>query len=88
VGYVFIITRKPPETMNHEFLCLGTSYDLPKLLKNRQVKTFFERNMATHTLAFRVDPKDEMEMIKEEILEKYPSLKQDFSLRKRKNVCA
>jgi len=89
VGYVFIIARKHPETRNHDFLYIGTSCDLPRLLKNRQVKTFFERNQATHTLAFRVDPQDEMEMIKEEIIEKYPSIKQDLRLRIRRGnkVC-
>ena len=87
VGYVFIIARKHPETMNHDFLYIGTSNDLPRLLKNRQVKTFFERNQATHTLAFRVDPQDEMEMMKEEIIEKYPSIKQDFKVKKGNKVC-
>jgi len=86
VGYVFIIARKHPETMNHDFLYIGTSNDLPRLLKNRQVKTFFARNQATHTLAFRVDPLDEMEIMKEEIIEKYPSIKQDFKMKKGNKV--
>jgi hypothetical protein len=88
VGYVFIIARKHPETMIHDFLYIGSSNDLPRLLKNRQVKTFFERNQATHTLAFRVDPQDEMEMMKEEIIEKYPSIKQDLKIKRSSKICA
>ena len=88
VGYVFIITRKQPGTMIHDFLYIGASNDLPRLLKNRQVKTFVMRNQATHTLVFRVDAQDEMEMIKEEIIEKYPSIKQDLRLRRSNKVCA
>jgi len=82
VGYVFIISRKHPETMNHEFLYIGSSNDLPKLLKIKQVKTFIEVNRATHILTFRVDPLDEMEIMKEEIIDKYPMIKQDLKIRK------
>jgi len=86
VGYVFIIAQKHPETMNHDFLYIGTSNDLPKLLKKKRVKTFFEVSHATHVLTFRVDPQDEMEIMKEEIIEKYPSIKQDFKVKNRKIV--
>ena len=72
--------------MNHDFLYIGTSNDLPKQLNKKKLKTFFEVNKATHILTFRVDAPDEMEMMKEEIIEKYPSIKQDLKIKKDKNV--
>ena len=85
-GYEFMIVRKHPDNMNHDFLYIGTSNDLPKQLNKKKLKTFFEVNKATHILTFRVDAPDEMEMMKEEIIEKYPSIKQDLKIKKDKNV--
>jgi hypothetical protein len=86
-GYVFIIARMEPGT-DHDLLCIGSSDDLPRLLKKKQVRTFLEQNRATHVLIFRADAHDDMEQTKEEILEKYPSLKQDFRVPRRKRALA
>ena len=88
VGYVFIITRKYPGSMNHDFLFIGSSGNLPRLLKKREVVTFFEANKATHLLTFRVDAPDEMELMKEEIIEKYPSIRQDFMVKRSRKIPA
>lgn len=77
-GYVYIIGRKCPVTSNYDLLYIGTTEDLPKQLKTKKLKTFFETNQATHILTFRVDARDEMEMIKEEITEKFPTIKDVF----------
>ena len=87
-GYVFIISRKHSGTQNHDFLYIGTSVDLPVFLRRKQVKTFFEVNHATHVLTFRVDAPDEMELIKEEIFEKYPSITQELRIKRSNKVNA
>ena len=85
-GYIFLIIRKYPGEMNHDFLFIGTSYDLPKFLKKKEVLSFFEVNKATHILTFRVDDEDEMAMMKEKLLEKYPSIKQELKPKRSKKV--
>jgi len=77
-GYVYIIGRECPQPSGYELLYIGTTDDLPKQLKKKKIKTFFEANQATHVLTFRVDDKEEMEMIKEEIIGKFPSIKDVF----------
>ena len=85
-GYVFIIARKDSEPAAEEFLFVGSSFDLPRLLKSKQAKAFMELNKATHVLIFRVDPQDEMEMMKEEIIGKYPRILQDLKVKKASRV--
>jgi hypothetical protein len=87
-GYMFLITRKFPGSMNHDFLYIGTSFDLPKLLKKKEVVSFFESNKATHLLIFRVDDPDEMLLMKEEITSKYPSVRQEMKPARRRKVSA
>ena len=77
-GYVYIIARQCALDKNLELLYIGTTNDLPKQLKYKRLKNFFEVKSATHVLVFRVDGHDEMTMIKDEIIEKHPSLKEAF----------
>jgi hypothetical protein len=74
-GYVYMIGRKGTEPTDYDLLYIGTTNDLPKQLKLKRLKNFFEANHATHVLTFRVDDKEEMEIIKDEITEKFPTIK-------------
>jgi hypothetical protein len=77
-GYVYIIGRNGPDPAKYDLLYIGTSNDLPKQMKLKKFKTFIEANQATHILTFRADDKEEMELIKEEITEKIPSIRNVF----------
>jgi len=77
-GYVYMLGRKVPDLPNYDLLYIGISEDLPKQLKLKKVKTFIEKNNATHVLTFRADDKEEMELIKEEITDKHPLIRDVF----------
>jgi hypothetical protein len=74
ISCVFIIASSNTNNQSFNLIYIGKSVNLSKDFKKVKVKKFCEKNKASHILIFEVDGNEEMEMIKQELMDSHPMM--------------